>query len=82
LTYRVIVSFVVMIGGMTAMIFGRFIDNPLFLYPGIGLLVLGGLALALFMTQRAPSHYRKYGRNRKSSQNARPETRDHTSSRG
>lgn len=68
LTYRVIVSFVVMTGGITAMIFGNFLGNPMFLYPGIGLLVLGGLALALFMTQRAANHYRKYGRKRESSQ--------------
>ncbi|NQT91788.1 MAG: hypothetical protein HQ559_03430 [Lentisphaerae bacterium] len=76
LTYRVTASFVVMVGGITAMIFGRFLGNSLFFYPGIALLVLGGLAFALFMAQRAAIRYRKYGR-RRSASPAKPSNADH-----
>jgi hypothetical protein len=72
MTYRVVGSFVVMIAGITATIFGRFLGNPLFLYPGIALLILGTVAFAAFMVQRAVVRHRKYGRRHPSSSASAP----------
>ena len=75
MTYRVIGSFVVMIAGITATIFGRFLGNPLFLYPGIALLLLGTVAFGTFMAQRAVVRHRKYGHRRASSSALRNNSR-------
>ncbi len=74
-TSRVIGSFVVMIAGITATIFGSFLGNPLFLYPGIALLILGTVAFGAFMVQRAVARHHKYGHRRPSSSAPRNNSR-------